>query len=575
MAPEQTSTPSPAPSSTTRPARIVARIGLEVLGVLVVAALALIAVAHVLSTERAAVFLSDGDSVILPIMLRSFTSGEAQLWSMSAVFFAFPEIPLYLLSRLIGHTPQLAFVVNGVLNVLAVYAALRLIVRAVALRTTPTLAPALRIAAAIVPISWLVLLVLLEHTMLRDSFELASLFLTTTYYSGSTLGLLFTIGLLGMTLGHGGAAGRDRIGWLIALGVLTALCIFSNPLYGVWAVAPAAATAFVVAVVRIVPWRRSLWAVGVLSVGTLAGLVLRMPFARYISANLDGYIRQNGWTVSSEYYGARIADTTTTAAGVVEIVLVIIAAVVTVGAAALAMMRRWHPATVTVLLASGITIVTTFFAMMLLGTEAARYFAPLWFAPIVALTVATAYAGVAVQRWWGAAAAAERRRRDTRVTVAAAIAVVALVGGVLAGGAVSVSRIGADPDVHRFAGAECLADWVGDQDLTGAGEFWTVRGLQAYGERNTHLLQIDANYHPYLWITNAADFTGQDVSYLVVDSQSAWFHSPDEELGQPAARIACGRFTILDYRGTPGEQRLTSLISDSATQQRAERGLDR
>lgn len=555
-------------------AGIAARIALEALGVVIVVAFALIAVAHVLQTQRAPVLLSDGDSVILPIMLRSFTEGEPQLWAMSAVLFAFPEIPLYLLSAAIGHTPQLAFIVNAVINVLAAYGALRLLIRFVA----PKLAPTLRVAAGIVPIGWLVLLVSLEHTALRDSFELASLFLTTTYYSGSTLGLLLTIALLTGIVGR-----RDTraIGPLVALGVLTALCMSSNPLHVVWSVAPAIGTVLVLSAVRRTPWRTSLVVIGVLAVGTLVGLALRIPFARNISTGLQGYIRPDGWLVSSEYYGARLGDTTTSVSGVVEITLVILAALVTIVVAVLAISHRWDRRTTTALLAAALAIATTFLAMMTLGTEAARYFAPVWFGAIAALAVGVARGAGRLQAWadrlgvvsLGNGIASNGRRSTVRTTALAVAAV--LVIGTLVGGVTATRSIAADPDVQRFDGAACVSDWVDGRDITGAGQFWTIRGLQAYGGPDVRLLQIDASFHPYLWITNAADFTGQDVSYLVVDDQSAWYHPLEQDLGEPASRISCGGFTILDYGGTPGETKLTMLIGDSARQQRAERGLER
>ncbi|MGG7464292.1 hypothetical protein [Plantibacter sp. YIM 135347] len=552
--------------------RVTVRIALEALGVLIVVAFALIAVAHLLQTQRAPVLLSDGDSVILPIMLRSFTEGEPQLWAMSAVLFAFPEIPLYLLSAAIGHTPQLAFIVNAAVNVLAAYGALRLLIRFVA----PKLAPTLRIAAGIVPIGWLVLLVSLEHTALRDSFELASLFLTTTYYSGSTLGLLVTIALLTGIVGR-----RDTraIGLLVALGVLTALCMSSNPLHVVWSVAPAIGTVLILSSVRRAPWRTSLVVIGVLAAGTVVGLALRIPFARNISTGLQGYIRPDGWLVSSEYYGARLGDTTTSASGVIEIILVILAALVTIVVAVLAISRRWDRRTTTALVAAALTIATTFLAMMTLGTEAARYFAPVWFGAVAAIAVGSAHAAGRLQGWWRtrgvrqAAGTASNGRRSTVRTAALAVAAV-LVIGTLVGGGAAMRSIAADPDVQRFDGAACVSEWVDGRDITGAGQFWTIRGLQAYGGPDVRLLQIDASFHPYLWITNAADFTGQDVSYLVVDDQSAWYHPLEQDLGEPASRMSCGGFTILDYGGTPGEAKLTTLIGDSARQQRAERGLE-
>jgi hypothetical protein len=43
-------------------------------------------------------------------------------------------------------------------------------------------------------------------------------------------------------------------------------------------------------------------------------------------------------------------------------------------------------------------------------------------------------------------------------------------------------------------------------------------------------------------------------------------------LGSPAHEVSCSGYQIYDYAGTPGEQKLTSIVTSSGAAERAARG---
>jgi hypothetical protein len=146
--------------------------------------------------------------------------------------------------------------------------------------------------------------------------------------------------------------------------------------------------------------------------------------------------------------------------------------------------------------------------------------------------------------------------------------VVLLLGGIVGTG----SAVAASVSRAHLPGAACLEGWLAGRTLTGAGQFWAIRGLKTYGTPNVHLLQIDEYLNARPWMVNLADYDGGRVSYLVLDDRSAWGEELVDTLGAPRANISCGTYTILDYEGTAGEKVLTRHVAESGAAQREQRG---
>lgn len=149
-----------------------------------------------------------------------------------------------------------------------------------------------------------------------------------------------------------------------------------------------------------------------------------------------------------------------------------------------------------------------------------------------------------------------------------------------AGAGTAVARAAADPAVP---GASCLTQWAtasgaARDGISGAGQFWTVRGLQAYAGDGVELVQVNSDLSVYPWLANLAPAESARVGYVVVAEQPDdnghldYWGDTVTDLGTPKEIVRCGRFAIYDYRGTAAEQRLTEAVTRSARVQAALRG---
>lgn len=553
---------------------------MEATGILLATALALGILAHLVLTARATVFFDSGDSVLMPLVERSVREGQPWEWAMSSVLFLVPEIPVYLAIAAIVPGVHAALLVNAVVIVVALFA----LFRGLAGVVVPRLSRRTKVAVALTPIVGLTVCSLMEHTGQRATLELVSLFLTTTYYYGTTLAMVAAIPLTvvaatGRTRGRRGAAA-------VGLLMVSAAATFSNPLFAMWAAVPIAVGAVLLLRRRALSRR----ATGILVVAVLGGAVVgylaRIPFARFISIEIGHYFRAQLMLHSIRYYVRDFFSTASSWQGAVEMSLLTVAVTGTLAVAVVALARRWPTRVTLPLVVAACSIVVTVVAAIVLGTSASRYLMPLFFEPAAASVVLLAYAieripqRTGLRLGWPELSEPEQSEPDRsepgcstrarRILVATTTAV-ALAATVLAVGAVRITATA--PSTQTPAAATCLSNWIAGRDLTGAGRFWTMRALKTYGDPSVRIVQISGSYNASLWLDDAADYTGQEISYLVVDSRSHFARTPESVLGDPAETVGCGRYTILSYVGTTGESILTSRIAESARRKIAERHL--
>lgn len=474
-------------------------------------AVAVITVAQVASSARAELLFRDGDSLIVGMFARSLLSGAPLDWAMSSVLFL-PESAVFAgLDAVLPLDVNGLLTVNAVINMLALYGALRL----VAGRRRDGTAP---VGWALLGLTVFGVLAMTDVSGSRDALELASLLLTTTYYSATVVAVVLSVGLARRVIDRdtGGS------GLLVALGVTAAVSTLSNPLFAVWATVP---IALVVTVMIIGSPRRirPTMLLLVLITGTAMGFLGRIPLRAWIANTGAGYIQPELWMESVGYYGGLLAARLATPAGVIGILIVI-------ALLALAIVRTVRAEDAgsrfvsTVAWAMPVLVVIGAIA---LGTHAARYVQPLAFAPVLAL--------VAAPRAW---------RLPVRVqsVLAGAAAVLLVVGGTLSLPRLVGASTAPDPDLA------CVTDWVNASGRIGAGQFWTVRLPKLHVEDPARLVQVDHELNGYAWLVNRSDFEVGEVSFLVEDAQTvAWRLStpaiPDEV-------IDCGRYRILDFGDT-------------------------
>ncbi|GAA1154078.1 hypothetical protein F6W69_01085 [Microbacterium oxydans] len=471
-------------------------------------AVAVITVAQVASSARAELLFRDGDSLVVGMFARSLLSGAPLDWAMSSVLFL-PESAVFSgLDAALGLDVNGLLTVNAVVNMLALYGALRVAVGRRRDRTAP-------VAWALLGMGTFAILAMTDLSGSRDALELASLLLTTTYYAATVVAVVLCVGLVRRVLDR--SAGG--IGALIALGAIAAVSTLSNPLFAAWATVP---LSLLLLVMLLRPPRRTRTAtiLVVLVIGTALGFLGRIPLRAWIANTGAGYIQPELWTESAGYYGGLLLDRLATPAGIFGVVVVVAlvgwaiantARVGDTGSRFVATVAWAMPALVLV-------------GAIALGTHAARYLQPLAFGPVLVIVAAPHIPRMPA-------------RAPHALTATAAVLL-------LVGGALSVPRLVAasttpDPDLT------CVTDWVDASGRIGGGQFWTVRLPKLHVADPRHLVQVDHELNAYAWLVNREDFDVDGVSFLVEDSQTvAW------QLSTPAIPddvVECGRYRILDF----------------------------
>lgn len=528
-------------------------VGQEALGAAVALALSVIALGHVMATERVALLWYDGDSVLLPLVERSIRLGQPFEWAMSPALFFFPELPVYLLCSLVTATPQQALALNGVLVLLAVYA----LVRAAANELMPAARRSARIAVSALALGFVTAVVLTEYTATATSLELGSLLLTTTYYYGALLAMLGTAVLVLRAV----RTGRASVTVLVVTGAVAACTTASNPLYVPWSAAPAVVTLVLLSLARRVPWRPAAWMSGVLVAGSVVGYLLRIPLAPFVSLDPSTYVHpeQAGRTLA--FFAALTDERAGSARGDAELLLLFAGVALAVGGTVWAWRVRTARTVLVATVLPLVTVVAVSVGVVVAGSQTPRYLEPIVTAPLLALVAVAELVRSAVRR-----TRVHRPRRGVRLAVAVAAAVV-LVGGVVT----APATIGAVATA-RYAPSACLDRWADGRKVTGVGQFWTVRPLAAYASDDVELLQVRDTFETYPWLVDLGAYRDAEPTFVVIGANDVWTTAVEDSLGAPASITHCTGFDVYDYAGTVGEAVLRRDVVGSADAIRRERG---
>lgn len=488
----------------------------ELAGWIGAVAVAIVVVAQVAASARSELLFRDGDSLIVPLLARSLLEGDQLDWALSSVLFL-PETAVFALLRLVlPWGVEALLLVNATLNLIALYGGFRL----VAGRRREGTAP---VVWSLLALGMFGALAMTDASASRNALELASLLLTTSYYSATVIAVVVTVGLARRITDR--PESSRAVGLFIALALVAVISTLSNPLYAAWATVPLAVV-LGIAALRIPARRRMLTLLGVLAGGTIAGLIVRIPFGEWIANSGVDYVQPGLWPESASYYlellGARLSTPLGIIGSLMTLALLIFAvrqtARVTTRGERLVAAAAWMLPLVVVI------------GAVALGTHAARYLQPLAFAPLLAL--------VAAPRTWGAPRTNERRDRRA-LAVPAAAALLLLVGAGL-----SVPRAVGTATAHD-ADLSCVTDWVDESGRTGAGQFWTVRLPKLHLEDPSQLVQVDYEMRGYAWLVNRTDFSVGAVSFLVEDEETAnWAFG---QSAVPTNIIDCGRYSIYDF----------------------------
>jgi hypothetical protein len=486
----------------------------ETAGWLVALALSVVVVA-VVATVSDDLLFTDGDSVIVPMIVRSIALGQPQDWAMSPVLFL-PEIAVYGMLSLLGLGMRATLVLNAVLNLLALYGALRV----ASGRRGAGRAP---VVGALTALAVFALLACLEGPGVRDGAQYGTLLTTTSYYSATVVAAVASVGIVCRAL-DGARSNRRHA---VILGGIAVVSMLSNPLFAAWAIVPIAAVLALLAARRRVPRTTAALLAGALAAGGILGYAARVFFADTIVAQNGNYLRIGQIQRSIEAYGGVLARALASAGGVVGIVTVI-----ALWAVAIMLLRRaWRQRATPLIVLGGVAVlgpVITTAGAFAVGADAARYLQPWLYLPLAAFA--------AVAQVWRSRSTERVRRAGTAVGVG--VALLAGVAGVPAAAA-AASRTDAD--------LACVVRWVEESGRTGAGQFWTVRAAKANLDDPARLVQVDHTLRVYTWLTNRTDARGAEVTFLVLDAQTVPYVLPRGFSLDDAQTTGCGRYTIADF----------------------------
>lgn len=479
----------------------------ELAGWLGAAAVSLVTAGEVASSARADLLFRDGDSMVVAMLARSLLSGEPLDWAMSSVLFLPESAAFTALDAAVPVDASGLFAISAVVNLLALYGAIRL--------------TAGRARAGMAPVAWSVLalsvfgvLAMTDVSASREALDLASLQLTTTYYSATVVAAVLTIGIVRRMIDS-----RALMAWpSIGLGVVAFVSTLSNPLYAAWATIP---LVMLLAIASVSPGLRSRAPViiAVLLAGTTLGFLSRIPLAAWITKTGVDYIQPGQWHESIDYYGRLVGERMQSPLGVIG--LLIAAALIV--AAVVRTVRAGDPGSRLVAAMAWVAPVMVVVGAVMLGTHAARYLQPFAFAPVLALVAAP-----------HALRVGDRVRRPAAVMVGVLL---------LVAGGLSIPRL-ADAATRPDADLTCVTDWVDASGRTGAGQFWTVRLPKLHLADPSQLVQVDHQLNAYAWLVDRTDFAVGEVSFLVEDSQTVPWDPPQAVL--PERVVDCGRYSILD-----------------------------
>lgn len=503
------------------------RVALEILGIIVAAGLAALAMWHLASTDRSWLLFYDGDSMQIPLVRASLAAGGPQDWSMSSVLFI-PDLAIYLAVSLLGAGVSGTALLWGGVMLVVLYAAYRTVAWAV----VPASSALRHIVGGWIALGAVVLWVLCDSNATRGSAQIVSLIVTTGYYGASVIAMVFAVGLTARSLAQRGDGRTARIALAILCGV-GSLSVTSNPLYIAYFVGPAIVVLAGLALARRVRARDAAVIGGVIALSAVLGMLGRIPLDRFIGQSGLNYIRWGEWESSFTGFRDKVLGLVSTVPGALSIALLLIVMVLAV----LATVAAWRRSDLAATFVAAFAVLVgpaLVVGSIALGLGADRYLVPVYLGPALALATLPSLR--------------ERgRRRETRTRIIAAAAVVILMTTAFVVAA-EVTATRSVKVARAETSVECMVDYLNPRDLTAVGEFWASRSTKARLADPSSLLQVDGNLVRYTWLVNREDYPGIDsVEYVLSYTTETYVITRANLLATPVDSYTCGRYTLTRY----------------------------
>jgi hypothetical protein len=545
----------------------------------------------------------NSDSLTMPLFARALTAPEGLGWTSGPFLGIFPELPTFLIADSLTSTPKSALVVCGFLNLTGLYLAMRLL--AGACGGTKNLRRQAGLSGIVA-----VTLGMAAETFTSSEWNLGWMLFSSTYYVGvSTMGVV-TVALVARMLNAGQAIKtplvhvlevRARAPFLqkysvssrdalrthapklrftaldpetlrssrskqnapalppltlsVALFAVCLLTTISNPMFSVVVAVPCAAAIVVFLFARRCAGTTAGVALCSLLMGTAMGYLLQ-PFLGMVGASVEGYFHWDRIGVTARMVTSMAKTLLGSPFGVIELVTLL--TLVTIALVKTAVMVLHRPSASenasarevgstgrdfgTFFVASWIILAP--FALIITGPGVTRYFGTFAVFPFLLLV---ANYSVLAQRF--------ERPKLRRAT--------ALVVGVMAAiGVASLPSARATANLAPPSEIDCVSATVA-KGSSGIAEFWTARPIDIFNTAGARVLQASAELGVSGWISNPAEFTGRDFTFVLTSWKENYKRIQPitaktvARLGPPSRVTHCGELDVYEYWvGTPGHKRL-------------------
>lgn len=525
-------------------------ISVETITILVLILAVTIELRHIADSNWLKVFLYNGDSLTLPVIRQALGSRAPFQWIGSSQLSLFPEGLFYAISSIFSDSIRSSLVFNAILNVIVLYCLIRWIT-SVFKAIPDTYKRLFSLGCCLLLLVYMVL----EREPNINYSSLATLFLFSTYYYGIVLA---TLAVLGITLRQlkSSLTTKTNIILVVVGFLLSALTVFSDPLFIVAYLLPLTITLAFLFILTKIRLKQIIWIVAPQILGGLVGYEARKPFSEYFGQSLSSHISTYNIPATLSVFHTTISTYLHSRSGIIEFLLILGAIIFSLVYVLIWIYRKTHhknmrldEGLLLLCLFSFAEAVTLIFFSIATGVMVTRYLLPIVIIPMLGL-LPIMYAKFI--------------RNHKKYIVFAAIFVLLATSVV---GIISIKNASKLLSTSTYLGNVCLANVLSHKTAYGVGQYWTVRALDVYGQQNEQALQVNPNLTIYPWQANLGSYGNKHFSFIIVNKQPA----PDAIIpGDPAlpsnpSRISdCNNFYVYQYApGSKGYTELNKIVNQS------------
>lgn len=524
----------------------------------------------------ARLLLFNSDSLTMPLFARALSAPEGLGWTSGPFLGIFPELPTYLLADWLTSTPRSALIGCGILNILFLYLAMRL------LATACGGSVKIRRQGAVAGIM-AVILGMAAETFSSSEWNLGWMLFSSTYYVGvSTMGVVTVALVARMLIGsrranvvpnaRSATANPASINKLpplklsVSLLFVSLFTTISNPMFSVVVAIPCTAAVIVFLFSRRCSGAPAGVALGSLLFGTALGYVLQ-PGLGMVGTSVEGYFHFDRIGRTAAMVAAMAKTLLHNPFGAFELVTLLI----------LVGMALWRTTRIVLQRTSAARdFAARDFAANGSGTKdsaTGRHFVSFFVASwIILAPVALIITGPGVTRYFGSFAvfpflmlvanysvfAEKFSRAKFRRVIALPVGLIAVVGFGSFSSAQATANLAAPEEIA------CVSATV-PRGSSGIAEFWTARPIDIFNTAGARVLQVSPELGVSGWISNPAEFKGRDFTFVLTSWNENYKRirpitaETVAPLGVPSRVTHCGELDVYEYRaGTPGHKLLNA-----------------